>query len=194
VRERMSQGLPATVYRPSVVAGDSRTGATLKFDGPYYVMRLLLRQRGIVVMPVVGDLSRSRLNVVPRDFVIDAMTVLSGLPHTTGRTYHLADPEPPTVGEALEQIERAVGTRVRHVRVPLSIARAAIDRVPGAGALLGMPAEAIDYFVHPTFYSTTQASTDLEGSGVSVPSFPSYVEHLVRFARENPKLGARAMA
>ena len=194
VRERMSEGLPATVYRPSVVVGDSRTGVTQKYDGPYYMIRLLLRQRGLVVMPVVGEPESSRLNIVPRDFVIDAMAVLSGLPHTTGRTYHLADPEPLTVGEVVAEIERAVGRRVRHVRLPLPVARGAIERVPGVRAVIGMPAEALDYFVHPTFYTTTQASTDLEGSGVSVPPFSSYVDRLVKFARDNPGLGANPMA
>ena len=44
VRERMRDGLPATIYRPAIVVGDSRTGVTQKYDGPYYVIRWLLRQ------------------------------------------------------------------------------------------------------------------------------------------------------
>ena len=39
VRQAMASGLPATIYRPSVVVGDSATGATQKFDGPYFVMQ-----------------------------------------------------------------------------------------------------------------------------------------------------------
>jgi len=194
VRDAMSGGLPATIYRPSIVVGDSETGETQKYDGPYYVIRLLLKQRGVAVMPVVGDPSRSRLNLVPRDYVIDAMTVLSGLPHTVGRTYHLADPNPLTVGEVLEVIESAVGTPVRHIRLPLGLARAALVRLPAARSLLGMPAEALDYFVHPTFYATAQATTDLDGSGVTVPAFSSYADRLVRFVRGHPDLEARAMA
>lgn len=194
VRDRMEEGLPATVYRPAVVVGDSRTGETQKYDGPYYLIRFLLKQRGPAVLPVIGDPSRSRPNVVPRDFVIDALTVLSGLPHTVGRTYHLADPEPLTLGESLQAIEKAVGKSVHHVRLPFGLARRAVDRIAVVRALLGMPAEVLDYFVHPTFYTTTQAVTDLEGSGVRVPRFASYVDRLVRFARDHPDLDDSAMA
>ncbi|MCB1034654.1 MAG: SDR family oxidoreductase, partial [Acidobacteria bacterium] len=38
VQARMKKGLPATIYRPAIVVGDSRTGATQKYDGPYYVI------------------------------------------------------------------------------------------------------------------------------------------------------------
>ena len=44
VRRRMAAGLPATIYRPSIVVGDSRTGETQKYDGPYFIMQWLLRQ------------------------------------------------------------------------------------------------------------------------------------------------------
>src|SRR6185295_13240080 len=37
VQRRMREGLPATIYRPSVVVGDSTSGATQKYDGPYFV-------------------------------------------------------------------------------------------------------------------------------------------------------------
>jgi len=55
VQEQMRQGLPATIYRPAIVVGDSRTGDTQKYDGPYFAIRWLLRQPGIAIMPVVGD-------------------------------------------------------------------------------------------------------------------------------------------
>src|SRR5262249_28751133 len=31
-------GLPAAIYRPAIVVGDSRTGETAKFDGPYFAL------------------------------------------------------------------------------------------------------------------------------------------------------------
>ncbi len=40
-------------------------------------MRWLLKQPALAVMPVVGDPHRTRLNLVPRDFVIDAIDALS---------------------------------------------------------------------------------------------------------------------
>ncbi|HKR66235.1 MAG TPA: SDR family oxidoreductase, partial [Thermoanaerobaculia bacterium] len=75
VRRRM-RDLPTTIYRPSVVVGDSATGATQKFDGPYFVMQWLMRQPRLALLPVVGDPKRYRFNVVPRDFVIRAIAHL----------------------------------------------------------------------------------------------------------------------
>ncbi|HEX2779562.1 MAG TPA: SDR family oxidoreductase, partial [Gemmatimonadaceae bacterium] len=84
VRRAMRGGLPATVYRPSIVVGDSLTGATQKYDGPYFALQWLLRQSRVAVMPVVGDPTATEFNVVPRDFVIDAFEYLSALPRSVG--------------------------------------------------------------------------------------------------------------
>ena len=47
------------------------------------------------------------MNVVPRDFVIAAMDHLSGLPHSLGKVYQLADPDPLTVDALLSEVARA---------------------------------------------------------------------------------------
>lgn len=192
VRTRIDAGLPGTIYRPAIVVGDSRTGETQKYDGPYFAIRLLLRQPRIAVLPVVGDVRRYEFNVVPRDFVVEAIAHLSGSPDAVGRTYNLADPRPLTVDALFREIARATGRRVIRARVPLGIARWSLT-LPGAQRLMQVPADALDYQVHPTRYDTTAATRDLAGSGVACPPFPSYVDRLVAFTRANPSLGAAAM-
>jgi thioester reductase-like protein len=193
VRRRMAAGMPATIYRPAIVVGDSRTGETQKYDGPYFGMRLLLRQPRVAVLPVIGDVTRHRLNVVPRDFVVDAITTLSALATSVGRTYHLADPAPLTVDEVFTEIARAAGRRLVRVPVPLAVAKWSLDHVPGVYRLMQTPAAALDYQVHPTTYDTTQATQDLAGSGVACPPFTAYVDRLVAFVRANPDVGSAAM-
>lgn len=193
VRARMARGLPATIYRPSITVGDSTTGETQKYDGPYFVMQWLMRQPGrVAVMPTVGDLS-AEVNVVPRDFVIGAIAHLSGLERSRGKTYQLADPAPLRVRALLDLLGQALGKRVVRVPLPLGVAKAAIAHVPGVHALLRIPAPAIDYFVLPTRFDTREATTDLAGSGVACPPFPSYVDRLVAFVRSHPEVGAAAM-
>lgn len=194
VRNAMREGLPATVYRPSIVVGDSRTGETQKYDGPYYIIRWILKQPGTALVPSMGDPSATRVNLVPRDFVIDAITHLSALPHAVGRTYQLADPDPLTVSDLMDVLAHATGKRLRTVRVPAGAARWAIDRVPGVGRLLGIPSAAIDYFVHPTHYTVFQARADLAGGDVIVPPFPTYAIRLVDYVKKHPEIGSRAMA
>ena len=152
VRARMSQGLPATIYRPSIVAGDSRTGETQKFDGPYFFIQLLLRQPGVAILPLVGEPTVTRVNVVPRDFAIDAIAHLSGLAESRGRCYHIADPSPLTVDEMIDVIAAATGRKVVRVPLPRSAAKAALHRVPGADKVVRIPPPLIDYMVHPTYY------------------------------------------
>jgi nucleoside-diphosphate-sugar epimerase len=192
VRRRMSR-IPATIYRPSVVVGDSATGATQKFDGPYFVMQWLMRQPKIAVLPVVGRPSRYRFNVVPRDFVIAAMTYLSGLKSNAGVTYALADPEPLTVDATIDTIAAATDRKV--VRIPLTkaIAKGALQYVPGVYRLMRIPPGAVDYFVHPTTYDTTHATTDLAPSGIRAPNLREYAGRLVAFARNHPEIGSAAM-
>jgi thioester reductase-like protein len=193
VQERMKAGLPATIYRPAIVVGDSASGATQKFDGPYFVIRWLLRQGRVAVLPTVGDVRASTVNLVPRDFVVGAIAYLSGREASRGRVYHLADPAPLTVDGLIDAIAAATGRRVLRVPLPLALAKGAIDRVPGVYRLMQIPSSAIDYFVHPTRYATDHAREDLAGSGLSVPPLPSYLDRLVAFVRDHPEIGAQAM-
>ena len=55
VQERMKRGLAATIYRPAIVVGDSKTGATQKFDGPYGALRWVLRSKRTATLVTVGD-------------------------------------------------------------------------------------------------------------------------------------------
>ena len=193
VRQRMAKGLPATIYRPAIVVGDSATGVTQKYDGPYFVMQWLLRQPKLAVMPVVGHPRQTELNVVPRDFVVNAIEYLSTRPESLGKTYQLADPAPPNIHELIGILGRATHRRIVRVPLPLGVAKGALEYGPGVYRLMRIPPSAIDYFVHPTHYDTRNTEADLASSGIRVPAFASYADSLVRFMRAHPEVGASAM-
>ena len=193
VRRRMTDGLPATIYRPSIVVGDSRTGETQKYDGPYFIMQWLLRQRWYAVVPIVGDPTTTRVNVVPRDFVVSAVAHLSGHPNAKGRTYHIADPHPLTVDQMTEVLGEATGRRLIKVPLPKRLAKDAIAHVPGVYQVMRIPAASVDYFAHPTHYLTDHLREDLAGSDIEPPAFPTYVDQLVAFMRDHPEIGSAAM-
>lgn len=193
VQRAMRDGLPATIYRPSIVVGDSHTGATQKFDGPYFAIQWLLRQPPLATMPVVGDTRRARFNVVPRDFVLDAMTYLSSLEESRGEVFHLADPEPLTVDAMLTELARATNRRLIRLPLPLGLAKATISSVPGVYRLMKIPANSVDYMAHPARYGTERTRAFLEPAGIRVPPFRSYASRLVEFVREHPEIGSGAM-
>lgn len=193
VQRRMKSGLPATIYRPSVVVGDSATGVTQKFDGPYFVMQWILRQPRIAVLPTTGGTKRYRFNVVPRDFIIHAIDVLSAKSESAGKVYQLADPDPMTIDETIKTISKATAHKIVRVFLPRVIAKGALQYVPGVYKLMRIPAAAVDYFNHPTSYDTTNARADLGASGVEVPRLRDYIDNLVSFVRAHPEIGSAAM-
>ncbi|MCA9058099.1 MAG: SDR family oxidoreductase [Planctomycetaceae bacterium] len=187
VRTRMNDGLPATIYRPAIVVGDSQTGATQKYDGPYFVIRWLLRQPRVAVLPVTGDPTATQVNLVPQDYIVQAISYLSGLQSSAGRTYHLADPHPLTVEELVTLLGQATHRRIVRIPLPLWFAKFAINHLLGVDRLMQIPSPAIDYFVHPTRYACEQTLRALNGSGIRVPEFQTYVDRLVNFVRLHPK-------
>lgn len=180
------QGLPTTVYRPAIVVGDSQTGATQKLDGPYFIIRWLLRQPNVAILPVVGDPSAVRVNLVPRDFVVAAIAQLSGMRESDGKVYQLADPDALTVEQLLKEIEMATGRKVVRLPLPVGATKLALDYVPGVYWLIQIPSAAIDYFVHPTHYSSDNTQADLAGTGIEVPPIHSYLRRLVEFVESHP--------
>jgi thioester reductase-like protein len=192
VRARMAKGLPATIYRPAITVGDSRTGETQKFDGPYFVIQWILRQGRLAIMPTVGSL-KDQVNVVPRDFVLGAIDVLSGLPGSLGKTYHLADPRPLDVDGLLHHLERVTGRTIIRIPLTVGLAKLALDRVPGVHWLMGIPSAALDYFVHPVRYDVRNAQSDLVGTGVSCPPFTEYLPRLIEYYLAHPEITAAAM-
>jgi thioester reductase-like protein len=193
VRKAMADGVPTTIYRPGIVVGDSTTGETQKYDGPYFLATFLRRQPRLAVVPEVADPDRIRFCLVPRDFVVAAMDQLSVMDESAGRTYALTDPNPPTMRELVDTFAGRLGKRVVWVPLPLGLTRGLVGAVPGLERLLGLPAEALDYSASPTTYSTTHTVSDLSGTGVECPPFASYADRLLDYMLAHPEVGSAAM-
>ena len=100
VREESTR--PWRVYRPGIVVGDSRTGEIDKVDGPYYMFKLLQQMRRVLPswLPTVG-IEGGEINIVPVDFVADAIDHIAHQPGLDGQAFSLTDPNPKTAGELL---------------------------------------------------------------------------------------------
>ena len=192
VRAWSDDGGPATIYRPASVVGDSDSGATQKYDGPYFVLNLILKQGGVALVPVLGD-GQARVNFVPRDFVTEAVEYLSAVPETLGCTFHLADPAPYKARDVIDLMGDRTGRRIVRIPLPWSLAYAATTRLASVRRWTGIPAGALGYFTHPTVYATRATEKALEQSGLRLPRFDSYLPRLVEFVREHPDIGASAM-
>ncbi|MCL9813599.1 SDR family oxidoreductase [Natranaeroarchaeum aerophilus] len=182
VQERMAAGLPATIYRPAIVVGDSETGETDKYDGPYYLLSLLLAQPtwGSLLFTVPGS-ANAELNVVPRDFVIDAIAAIGTQDDSVGQVYQLCDPAPLSVPAFIDAMAAAAGHRTVRLPTTKSVARR-VSRWLGTYEINVEPA-ALDYLDHPTRYACPNTRQALSGTEIEVPPFESYVDSFVEFAK-----------
>src|SRR3954471_17228333 len=105
VRELMDR-VPTTILRPAIVVGDSQTGETEKFDGPYFILRTISRAERMPRPVMQFGRAAATFNVVPVDYVVDAMAAVAHLPETLGETLHLVDVDPLSTRELFCALSR----------------------------------------------------------------------------------------
>jgi thioester reductase-like protein len=107
-RIRAARCVRATIYRPSIVVGDSRTGFTSSYHSFYRFLELGTRlaapqpvlPSGRCFLPLRLPLSGEELrNLVPVDWVAQAVVRIVNDPLRQGRTYHLVAREPVSMRE-----------------------------------------------------------------------------------------------
>ncbi len=176
--------VPTTIYRPAIVVGDSQTGVTSKFDGPYYLLRTLQRLGTRQPIPQIGR-GDATFNVVPIDFVIDAIAAVAQDPDADGETLHLCDPAPVTSAELMRTFAREYAGRAPSYHVPPGVLDRSLRFAAVRKAFGGTPRESIVYLNHPVEFDTTRADAVLGRAGLRCPRFTDYAPQLVRFFREH---------
>lgn len=181
--------VPFRIYRPSMVIGHSRTGEMDKIDGPYYLFGLIKKIRSTLPqwVPTLG-IEGGRLNVVPVDFVADAMDHIAHKKGLDGQCFHLVDPEPMRFGELMNTFCRAAHAPEMTMRLDARM----LAVVPGAvrGAVLNLPPvkrftsmvlrdlkippATLAFITYPTRFDTRVVERALKGSKIAVPELESY--------------------
>jgi nucleoside-diphosphate-sugar epimerase len=184
--EALKSELPVTIHRPAVVCGDCRTGETAKYDGIYYLIRYLLRMPRVVSLLNIGNRKVS-LNLVPVDFVVEAMTALAQDDRSVGKTVQLADPQPLTTHQLFNEIAREVNQSGSRLTVPAPLVQFSLS-LPPSPAITGLPHHAVPYFFLKQTYDTTLSKELLDEHGLHCPPFSSYVHTIVDFASRHPTL------
>ncbi|MCW2681703.1 MAG: short chain dehydrogenase [Frankiales bacterium] len=181
---RQEATVPWRVYRPAVVVGDSRTGDIDKIDGPYYLMKALAGVGdlpGVAHLPLVGpDLGAT--NLVPVDYVVDAMDALIHAPDLDGQAFHLVHPRPQPLLDVYNALAEAAGAPKvvlglpKAVFAPVALGMSLLGRLPGVMAArdlflarLGIPPEVVPHLTFPTTFSAQQTRRVLHELGVAAP-------------------------
>ncbi len=190
---RTETSVPWRVYRPAVVVGHSQTGEMDKIDGPYYFFKLIQRLAGVLPgwVPLVGP-SLGDTNIVPVDYVADALDHIAHKPGLDGRAFQLVNPRPQRSVDVVNAFAKAAGAP--RVATPLDGrmaqglqggAMALAMRAPGArlvrrGVLgeVGIPDEIVDHIALIPRFDNAETESALAGSGIEVPKLDSYAATL----------------
>lgn len=176
VRERWAK-LPTIIFRPTIVVGDSRTGEAEKIDGPYYGFVMI--DRG---MHKIAPKSSAFFHLVPVDFVAEGLTTILPRADAVGKVFHLGDPAPATFDQFFDIACAAFGKGRPWLRLPPWLLKP-FFRIPGVGALTGVPRQSFEYTGVPVQYPCENTLRALEGTGVRCPAFASYAPKLVEYFR-----------
>ena len=184
--ERLKATLPVTIYRPSVVVGDSRTGETTKYDGIYYLIHYLRKAPILLRIMNVGN-NNVRLNLVPVDFVVDAIAALAHDRDAVGKSIALADPDPLTTAALFDAIAKDLSGRKSEFVLPPRFAEWFLNtRI--SPVITGLPHSGVPYFFVSQNYDTSVADQLLDGHDIKCPRFGDYVGNLLDFIDEFPTL------
>ena len=188
VRDQMQ--VPWRVYRPAVVVGDSRTGDMDKVDGPYYLMKALAGLGdlpGAHRLPLVGpDLGAT--NLVPVDYVADALDALVHADGLDGRAFHLVHPRPQRLLDVYNALADAAGAPKVVLGLPpvlfapLAAGMSLAGRLPGVLAArdlfltrIGVPPEVVPHLTFSSTFASEATRRELHALGVAPPpEFSTY--------------------
>jgi long-chain acyl-CoA synthetase len=177
--------LPITVLRPSIVVGEHDTGWTPSFNVLYWPLRAFARG-AYSALPARGD---ATVDVVPVDYVADAIFTLTQSPQAEGSTYHLtAGAQATTVGELVElataRFERPAPRLIapwlyRRLLHPLLVHA---SRDPRRRSALERSKAFFPYFAMKVVYDDRLSRAALRAAGINPPPLRRYFDRLVEFA------------
>ncbi len=190
---RRECSIPWRIFRPALVVGDSRTGEMDKIDGPYYFFKLIQKLRKALPswMPTIG-IEGGRINVVPVDFIVNAVDHIAHLKGEDGKCFHLVDPTPMRVGDLLNTFARAAHAPEMSMRINAALfsfipyhmrkglmALTPVRRIRNAVMKdLGLPEDMFRFVNYPTRFDCRETTRVLKGTGIAVPPLDTYAWRL----------------
>ena len=187
---------PTAIYRPSIVVGDSKTGETTTFQGFYQALMLYRRlyaRKLIVLLPADPD---TPLDLVPVDYVVDALFALIGSKESIGGCFHLTSGpgNTCTTDEILKMLADFTG-----VKQPPYVSKRAYERLlrPILKTILFWDSRVdvarkaeiyMPYAWSNLIFDKTRTDAALEGSGITTPHARSYFVKLLEYQAKALKI------
>lgn len=169
--------LPVTVYRPSTLVGDARSGELDRYEGPHFLIPLAVRHPSRLLRMLPRSL-RSPVHVVPIDHVTHSILALGRAPASVGRTFHIVDPNPISLPHALRLITEHADQPDMHEQILHRLA-AVVRHVPGLRSRGSAGLPVLHELDAPFVFNAMNTCEVLGGAGPVCPPLPAYVHRLV---------------
>ena len=183
VRARDAE-LPIQVLRPSIVVGERSSGWTASFNVLYSPLKAFARG----ALPAIPARRSAPVDVVPVDYVADAIFELSNRPAGDDGTYHLvAGPRATTVGRLIELSAQRLG-RSQPIVLPPGVYSRMIHPLlvhtskQKTRRALEQSTVFFPYFAMRVRYGDEHARSELEPAGVRVTPVEGYFDRLLDYA------------
>ena len=180
VRELLPD-VPLTIFRPSIVLGDSRFPQTTQFD----MVRSFVFLAGLPVLPFRPH---DKIDIVNVDFVADAISTLHMKANPEHDTYHLSSGNGAQSFQELTQALASEQNKRGPVFLPIlekpfgSIVNTLANRKGPAGHGAALMKVFLPYLTWNTVFDNTRVTTEL---GRKPVPFSHYSFPLLRFSREH---------
>jgi len=181
-----SGDVSASVYRPSVVVGDSRSGRVTHFHGVYAFIRAMWRlvgrlrsrhpENSVVELPLrLPGEPLGTLNFVPIDYVIDAIVELARHTGSVGATYHVTNPNPTENRAWLSEVCDVLGVSGIELATASTFSSAPMTR--GEAALRKQVVFHAQYLQGEPRFDCGRTLSALSGTGVECPCMSADLIH-----------------
>ncbi|WP_150909460.1 SDR family oxidoreductase [Marinobacter halotolerans] len=197
---RESCKVPFRIYRPGMVIGHSKTGEMDKVDGPYYFFKMIQKIRHALPqwVPTIG-VEGGYLNIVPVDFVVNALDHIAHLEGEDGNCFHLVDSSPNKVGEILNIFAEAGHAPRMAMRIDSRMfgfippfIRQSLKNLPPVKRLtsavlddMGIPPSVLSFINYPTKFDARETERVLKGTDIEVPRLEDYAPVIWDFWERN---------
>lgn len=192
-------GLDYRVYRPSSVVGDSKTGEIDRIDGIYNgfgaIQKLAAALPSWIRVPVPRI--RGRFNVVPVDYVADAMVHIALSP-SEARVFHLVDPKPQRFVRMMATLVKVAGGPRLGPAVDFS-RMAGVKRTGAMASMLpsvqelrtavlkdlGLPVNGLSSMNLRVRFDDTNTQAALRDTEIRCPHLKTYAKTLYRYYEDH---------
>lgn len=170
--------IPYTIYRPGIIVGDSKTGSTCKFDNLYLFVKVLFNIKNSFIKEKNEDLNDitirvpgdpdALINLVPIDYVADAIVAILEKKESIGKIYHITNPNPPRLSELRDLVMTLLEIRGMHVKIDRELEKQSLGTVEKL--FLRQTRSYYSYLFSKLRFDDSSTQEILKGTGITCPA------------------------